>query len=174
MWEGTGITTGDIAMNIMATRNSLPLPPLTTMTRILVMSKLYKNPSQKSREEGLGQQGDGEVLPWRALPRGPLLDPSTNIIVSSWPHRRDPLRGPQSAPPTNSRVRSCSFQPASQGPNTPCPLVSVRRDKSRQFWLGNRHHTISPKRSCRWFVLALFASTEILGVHQRHFTWNRE
>ena len=38
--EGTGITTGTISMQRMATRKLLPLPRLTTTTRILVVSKL--------------------------------------------------------------------------------------------------------------------------------------
>ena len=71
------------------------------------------------------------MLPHQASTRGPLLDPTTNIRVSSRPPRRDPLRGPQPALPTNSRVRSRSYQPARRGPNTPCPLRSLGRDKSR-------------------------------------------
>ena len=38
--EGTGITTGMIAIQMMATRNLSPLPRLKMMTRILVMPKL--------------------------------------------------------------------------------------------------------------------------------------
>ena len=72
-----------------------------------------------------------------------------NIRVSDRPPRKDPLRGPQLAPSTNSRVRSCSYQPERQVPNTPCPLQSIGRDKLCQFLLGNSQHTLIPKSSCR-------------------------
>ena len=63
--------------------------------------------------------------------RGPLLDPPTNIMFSYQSPRRAQLREPQSDQPKNSRVRSCSYQQLRQVPNTPCPLRSVRRDKSQ-------------------------------------------
>ena len=60
-----------------------------------------------------------------------MLDPPTNIIVSSQPPWQAPLIGPQSDLSTNSRVRSYSYQQASQGQNTPCPLRSLGIDKSQ-------------------------------------------
>ena len=62
--EGTGIAKGTIAMQIIVTRKFLPFTWMITMTRILVMSKLQKNPIQKAREEGLRQQrGRGSATP---------------------------------------------------------------------------------------------------------------
>ena len=84
----------------------------------------------------MGQQGEGEVPPRQALPRGPLLDPPKNIRVSAQPTRRDPLRGPQSDLPTNIRVRSHSYQSEWRGPNTLCPIRSLVRDNSRQCRRG--------------------------------------
>ena len=129
--EGTVITRGMIAMQRMVTGTLSPLPRLTTMTRILVMSKLWKKSNPKSREELLGQKGVGEVLPQKYLSRGTLLDTQTNIRVSSLTPHRVPLREHQSDLPTNSRSGSCSYQPARRGPNTPCPLQYVGRDKSQ-------------------------------------------
>ena len=93
--------------------------------------EVVENSIQKSREEGLVQQVEVEVLPRRAPSRRPLLDPPANSRVRSRPPRRAPLRGPQSAPPTNITFRSRSYQPARRVPNTPCPLQYVRRDKSQ-------------------------------------------
>ena len=56
------------------------------------------------------------MLPWRDPPRGPLLDLTTNIRVSSRPPRKAPLRRPKSAPRTNSRFISSSYQPERRGP----------------------------------------------------------
>ena len=89
------------------------------------------NRGRRTNENGQSPRRGGDTVPRRDPPRGPLLDPPTNIIFRSRPPRRDPLIGHQSAPPTNSRVRYHSYQPARRGPNTPFPLQSAGRDKSR-------------------------------------------
>ena len=92
--------------------------------------KVVEKARPKIHRRGLGQKGEGEVLPQQYPPRGPLLGPPKNSSVRSQPPRGAPLRGPQSDLPTNSRVRYRSYQPARQVPNTPYHIRSVGRDNS--------------------------------------------
>ena len=71
----------------------------------------------------------GGVLPWKSPPGGVLLDMSTKIRVSSELPRQSPLRGHQSAPPTDIRVIYCSYQPERWVPNTPCTVRYLGREK---------------------------------------------
>ena len=53
------------------------------------------------------------------------------IRVSFLPPQKAPIKVTPSAPPTNSRLISCSYQTSRIGPNTPCHLKSIGRYKLR-------------------------------------------